>query len=75
MTVLQRAAGWCEAVRVQIGYPLGAVYRTSVGYTGCARYCAYECRETGTRVVPQRFVTPLSLDGDKGVYFLDYIWR
>ncbi len=32
-----------------------------VGCVGYARYSVYECRETGTRVVPQRYVTPLSL--------------
>ncbi len=46
-------------------YPLGAVYRSRrvVGYTGRARYSAYECRElsrnkSGTAEVR----TPLSLN-------------
>ena len=41
----QRAAGRCKAAGAVISYPLGAVYRTnSVGYTGRARYSAFECR-------------------------------
>ena len=41
-----------------------------VGCVGCARYSAYECRETGTRVVPQRYFAPLSLiDRDKGAFY------
>ena len=41
-----------------------------VGRTGFARYSVNECRETGTRVVPQRsFHAFVSFDRDKGVFY------
>ena len=42
-----------------------------VGRTGHARYSVNECRETGTRVVPQRsFHAFVSFHRDKGVFFI-----
>ncbi len=70
----QRAAGWCKAVRNPKAYPLRAAHRTEilVGCAGSARYSAYECRENGTRVVPQR-LQPLSLArGAKAVFSYVY---
>ena len=56
-------------------YPLRAAHRKSiVGCAGFSRYREIECRETGTRVVPQRYITPLSLIArDKGVFLITNI--
>lgn len=44
-----------------------------VDCAGCARYSACKCRETGIRVVPQRYIMPLSLEKEaKAFDFIEH---